>query len=103
MNRYKNNGIINGNILLGIKPKYATNEICNQIFKDCRNGRLQTETQIFVNGDRLDYMAQKYYGNGLDWWIIAAASGIGWWLQINAGTIITIPTDIKQIKRLYNL
>jgi nucleoid-associated protein YgaU len=103
MNRYKNNLILNENTVLGIKPKYATNSLCTSIFNDCKSGLIQTEQYIFNEGDRLDYLSQKYYGNGIDWWVIAAASGIGWWLQINPGTIITIPTDIKQVKRLYNL
>ena len=103
MNRYKNNTIFNGNSLLGTKPKYATNDLCTTIYNDCRSGKVKTEQITFNEGDRLDYLAQKYYNNGLDWWIIAAASGIGWWLQINPGTIITIPTDIKQFKILYNL
>jgi hypothetical protein len=103
MNRYKNNNILNGNSLLGTKPKYATTTLCSAIFNDCKSGRIQTEQITYNEGDRLDYLAQKYYGNGIDWWIIAAASGIGWWLQINPGTIITIPTDIKQVKLLYNL
>lgn len=103
MNRYKNNLKITANSLEGTRPKYATHNLCNRIFNDCKNGILSTETIIFNEGDRLDYLSQKYYNNGLDWWIIAAASGIGWWLQINPGTILTIPNDLKQIKRLYNL
>jgi len=103
MNRYKNNPVLNENVILGRKPKYATEKLCTQIFNDCKSNVLQNEKVVFNEGDRLDYLAQKYYGNGLDWWIIAAASGIGWWLQINPGTIIVIPNDIKQIKRLYNL
>ena len=38
--------------------------------------------------------------DGMNWWIIAAASGIGWWLQCPPGTLLAIPTSISQIERL---
>jgi hypothetical protein len=31
---------------------------------------------------RLDEYAQEYYQSWLNWWIIAAASGIGWWFNL---------------------
>ena len=50
---------------------------------------------------RLDQYAQEAYGDGLDWWIIAAASGIGWWLSIEQGTQLYIPKPfvIENLKR----
>ena len=44
-------------------------------------------------GDRFDILAQTYYGDSNLWWIIAAASGIGWGLQCPPGTVIRIPTN----------
>ena len=52
---------------------------------------------IFKIGDRLDTIALKAYKNPDYWWIIAAASGIGWPLQVVPGTIIAIPKNINQI------
>lgn len=103
INRYKVNSIIPEDNVLLTKPKYATSSLCSRIYKDCKSGILQSETITYSNNERLDKLSQRYYGNGLDWWIIAAASGLGWWLQINEGTQITIPTDINQIRSLYNL
>ena len=54
-------------------------------------GRL-TNTVIVLQGlGRLDELAGKYYGDGRYWWIIAAASNIGWGLQVPGGTNIVIP------------
>lgn len=102
-NRYKNTKTINPRSFLNEKPKFVTANLLSRIYKDCQSGRLATTRVLFKEGDRLDYLSQTYYGNGLDWWIIAGASGIGWWLQINPGTEIIIPTDLKQVKSLYNL
>jgi hypothetical protein len=103
LNRYKNIKTYSSDLVLGQRPRYATANICSKVFNDCKSGKLVTETILFNEGDRLDHLSQKYYGNGLDWWVIAAASGLGWWLQVNPGTEIIIPTDIKQVKSLYNL
>jgi hypothetical protein len=40
-----------------------------------------------------------YYGNGRYAWIIAAASDIGWMLQVPPGTYIRVP-DFEQVARL---
>jgi hypothetical protein len=57
--------------------------------------------KIVHNGARrLDQYAAEYYEDGLDWWIIASASGIGWWLSIEKNTSLYVPTLnlINQIK-----
>ena len=54
---------------------------------------------VISNGvKRLDHYAFDYYNDANDWWIIAAASGIGWWLQIPEGVVLYIPTDLSQIE-----
>ena len=50
--------------------------------------------------ERLDIVAGEYYGDGTLWWIIAAASGIGWGLQVPPGIELIIPSDIGQIEAL---
>jgi len=45
---------------------------------------------------RLDQLAGQIYGNGSYWWAIAAASDIGWGLQVPPGTRLLIP-DIEQV------
>ena len=56
-----------------------------------QNGTLAFETQILKGSDRLDTIAGSIYGEGQYWWVIAAASNIGWGLQVPAGTILRIP------------
>lgn len=104
LDRYRNNSIItddkrvdNYNI-----RRYATNDLLSVIYQGCNEGSIPYKQLIFREGDRLDLIAAREYGDGLDWWIIAAASGIGWWLQVNPGTIIRIP-DLQTIKSRFNL
>ena len=53
-------------------------------------------TSIF--GDRLDMLAQKYYGDVTLWWIIAQANHLGKGsLHITPGTQIRIPNDLQKI------
>lgn len=56
-----------------------------------RDGLVPIVNQIIATGDdRLDTLAGNYYGDSRYWWILAAASGIGWGLQVPAGTVINI-------------
>ena len=50
--------------------------------------------------ERLDIIAGEFYGDGTLWWVIAAASGIGWSLQVPAGIQLIIPTSIGQVEAL---
>ena len=42
----------------------------------------------------MDIIAHSEYGDGRLWWVIAAASGIGWGLQVPPGTIIKMPSNV---------
>lgn len=55
------------------------------------DGRLTTKTFVLRGRERLDTIAGESYGDASYWWIIAAASDIGWGLQIPPGTIIKVP------------
>ena len=59
--------------------------ITNELFHAVERGEVRIQTIEISDGRRLDHYAQKYYGNGLNWWIIAAASGIRWPLAIGSG------------------
>ena len=61
------------------------------------SGRLAYSTMVLEEGMRLDHIAASSLGNSSLWWVIAAASEIGWSLQVPPGTIIRIPTDLGQI------
>ena len=51
-------------------------------------------------GERLDQIAGKFYDDGRYWWVIAAASNIGWWLQVPTGTRLIVPLDLSEIEAI---
>lgn len=56
-----------------------------------RDGLIPVVRQITATGDdRLDSLAGAIYGDAKYWWVLAAASGIGWGLQIPPGTLVNI-------------
>ena len=72
----------------------------SKIFSAVQNNTIPFEKRITKAGDRLDYIAYEFYQNAQLWWIIAAASGIGWWLQVSDGIVLKIPLDLEDIKNL---
>tara|TARA_Y100000310_G_C20284397_1_gene624139 strand:+ start:244 stop:546 length:303 start_codon:yes stop_codon:yes gene_type:complete len=81
------------------------------IYYAVENGTINFKT-VIADGRRLDHYAQEHYGEGLNYWIIAAASGIRWPLGIGSGTankdagiekstVLFIP-DIADVIRLKN-
>lgn len=91
MRRYGKTGRIKGGKQLG------TSSGCNALYHACRLGIIETKIRIVREGERLDVIAAKEYGSGHLWWIIAAASGIGWGLQIPPGTLLKIPTNLSAV------
>ena len=63
------------------------------------DGTLPFEEMVLHEAQRLDHIAGSKYGNGRYFWIIAAASGIGWALQVPPGTYLRIP-DLDAVARL---
>jgi len=104
LDRYKNTSIITIDKRTDSYDirRYSTSELMSVIYQDCDNGNIPYKQILFKDGDRLDLIAAREYGEGLNWWLIAAASGIGWWLQINPGTVIRIP-DLQFVKNRFNL
>lgn len=47
-------------------------------------------TMVATGDDRLDTLAGSIYGDARYWWIIAAASNIGWGMQVPPGTVINV-------------
>ena len=64
------------------------------------SGSIQCEYFVLAEAQRLDLVAANFYGNPSYWWVIAAASGIGWQCQVPPGTYLKIPTDITQIETI---
>ena len=59
--------------------------IANDIYHGVENGTIRLEATVIADGRRLDHYAYEYYGDGLNAWIIAAASGIRWTMGIGNG------------------
>lgn len=55
------------------------------------NQNIPSETLVLEEGRRLDQIAGQVYGDSSYWWILAAASGIGWGLQLPPGTLVVVP------------
>ena len=64
------------------------------------NGSIAYETIVSEEGDRLDHIAARKLGDGRLWWVIAAASRVGWWLQVPPGTMLRVPTKMSQVQAL---
>ena len=60
-----------------------------------KSGTLKCSTRVLKEGQRLDHVAAEVYGDGTLWWVIAAASNIGWPLQLPPGTILKIPMNLQ--------
>lgn len=90
--RYKNDYNIGGQ-LESAKSIYFLRQMI-------KNGNISISSKIIATGnDRLDSLAGSIYGDSKYWWVLAAASGIGWGLQIPPGTIINI-VDLREVERI---
>lgn len=89
--RYVRDGTILGG--KGFGTASAVNAIRNAV----RRGNIEFDVKNLTESQRLDVIAGEVYGDSSMWWIIAAASDIGWGLQVPPGTFLRIPTDLDQI------
>lgn len=69
--------------------------ITGKIYQGVEDGTIEIIATEMSGNMRLDQLAYKYYGEGMNSWIIAAASGIRWQLGIGAGHNGTNP-DISE-------
>jgi hypothetical protein len=85
--------------VIGLNFRYGTSYAIPVIRAAVENGSIRTKELILLESERLDILAGKEYGDGSLFWIIGAASNIGWCLQVPAGTRILIPSlkDIADI------
>ena len=93
LTRYRQSSLINGGRAIG------TNTARVKLYNAVQSNEISSTVYITKQGDRLDRLAGQFYGDGTLWWVIAAASGIGWFLQIPAGVVLAIPTDINEVNR----
>lgn len=85
--------------VISLGTKLGTSQAHVLIRGAIANGNLQYTTDIIKGFDRLDSIAGKAYGDSTLWWIIAAASDIGWGLQLPPDTVIKIP-NLQQVEVL---
>ena len=79
------------------RSKLATSKNCTKIYNGVINGTIPFTSVVLKENQRLDHVAGAAYGSSSYWWIVAAASGIGWGLQLPPGTILRVPKNISQI------
>ncbi len=94
ISRYTRTNLIKGGL------QYGTSVSANAIYRAVQAGAVTIERKVLHSNQRLDQIAGKVYGDGRLWWVIAAASGIGWAPQCPENTVLYIPTDLSQIANL---
>ena len=67
------------------------------IFNAAESSLINYIVHVLESGERLDTLAGQHYNDSSYWWIIAAASGIGWGLQVPPGTVIRIPSNLSSV------
>lgn len=76
----------------GPEPNTKSMSTANSIIRQAViNQNIPSETLVLEEGRRLDQIAGQVYGDSSYWWILAAASGIGWGLQLPPGTLVVVP------------
>jgi hypothetical protein len=85
--------------LLDFGRQYGTGHAHEAIRAAIKDGSLAFEVVTLKEAQRLDHLSGQYYGNSRYAWVIAAASDIGWILQVPAGTYVRIP-KLEDVARL---
>lgn len=93
INRYNRSNI------LGINRQYGTSRAILTIRQGIASGVIRYTTTVLQQGQRLDSLAGAIYGDATAGWILAAASDIGWGLQVPPETIIRVPNldDVSEL------
>jgi nucleoid-associated protein YgaU len=84
--------------VIGLGYRYGTSFAAPAIRQNIKEGNIRFQEMILQESNRLDILAGQFYGDGRLWWLIAAASDIGWGLQVPVGTIIKVP-DLKDCSK----
>ena len=94
MRRYNRAPLIKGG------KQFGTYSAGANIRAGVESGALSYKSILLQDGERLDTVAGREYGDSNLWWIIAGASAIGWSLQVPPGTLIIVPTNLGQVYSL---
>lgn len=85
-----------GDAVIAKGTRLATARAFRVIRAGVKSGRIKSTAMTTRGLARLDQLAGQHYSNGAYWWVIAAASDVGWGLQVPGGTRLRIP-DIGQV------
>jgi len=91
MRRYARSPVLRGGM------HYGTSRTTEVIQAGISRGDIRIDVYVLQEGERLDSIAGQRYGDSRLWWIIAAASGIGWGLQVPPGTRLQIPRKLSEV------
>ena len=91
MGRYTRDSLIRGGKSL------STNQSAVNVRRAIARGDVDTRIVVVGRFRRLDHIAHDYLGDASLWWVIAAASGIGWGLQVPEGTRLVVPVSKEQL------
>ena len=78
----------------------GTSRSVQRIRSAVKSGQISVIKKVLKQGQRIDQVAFEVYGDSRLWWIIAAASNIGWWMQCPPGTELSVPNDLGQVERV---
>lgn len=84
---------------LDLGAQQGTSTAIRSIRNGIASGQLPYKTIVIRETERLDTLAGTTYGDARYWWILAAASDIGWGLQVPTDTVIRVP-DLSIALRL---
>jgi len=70
---------------------YGTSSTVASIRAALEQGTLSFRTRYTTGNERLDTIAAQEYGDGRYWWVVAAASDIGWGMQVPPGVYLRLP------------
>jgi hypothetical protein len=84
---------------LSLGAQFGTSVAIQNVRTAIKDGRLPVKTIVVRGAERLDTLAGVLYGDSRYWWVLAAASDIGWGLQIPPGTIVKVP-DLGTVSKI---
>ena len=93
MRRYTASNTIKGGLARGTTPTV------HNIREAVSSKRIRYSERVLQEDQRLDILAGIEYGDSSLWWVIAAASNIGWGLQVPPGTLIRVP-DLRDVDKV---
>lgn len=77
--------------VLELGRRYGTSRVVEVITRGIESGAIKYTERTLAGRERLDIIAAQELGDGRNWWMIAAASKIGWAPQVPPGTLLRIP------------